>query len=605
MQAESFQELIEKGVKPDGHPAGIQVFLYYWTQLFGSSAWVVKLPFTLFGLASVYLIYLIGKRWFNETAGLLSAAFIASIQYTVMYSQIARPYISGLFFSLLMVYYLTRLIQTPDKHVYRNLLMFVVAASLCTYNHHFSLLFAAIAGISGIFLIPKRIRTHYFLAGLVIVLLYLPHLNIFLHQLKAGGVEGWLAKPGNDFLLQYLYYTFNYSWLSIGVTSIIVLYGLLQLRQHSIKLKLIFLALAWFMIPFLTGFFYSRYVNAVLQFSVLIFSFPFLLLFLFGFIKKQTKTINLVLVAIILIANTTSLVFGREHYDIFYDSIYKKVLTDYDVIKPEKKAQTLVIIDSDREITDFYLNELDIDTNITLFNERFKTISSLKSYLEKASNTHEQLYFGCLVSIPANVIPLIQDYYPCKAVENYYFKGQTYVFRQSCNRSDSLITNLTFNSPLPDGWQSIDKKLILPAKGNPDEFLYSMPEDKVWGPSYSVPADEVIHNSNNFLDVSVDARSMAHMSGIKLVAELKNKGSEKALYWGATDFSDFDVSCDSCKSWQRIHHSVKLSDARLKGDELLLKVYIWNKSRKAIDLNNVTIRLREGNPRVYGLIEKL
>ena len=39
----SFSELIDQGVKVDGHPAGIQVFLYYWTKLAGKSEVWVKL----------------------------------------------------------------------------------------------------------------------------------------------------------------------------------------------------------------------------------------------------------------------------------------------------------------------------------------------------------------------------------------------------------------------------------------------------------------------------------------------------------------------------------------------------------------------------------
>jgi uncharacterized membrane protein len=153
-QFDSFLELIQKGVKEtDTHPPGIQVFLYYWVKLFGTSEWVVKLPFTLCGLLSVALIYLIAKKWYNETVGLISAAFLASIQYTIMYSQIERPYVSGLFFSLAMVYFWTQLIQNPEKHFYRNSIFYILFSSLCAYNHHFSLLFTAIVGLTGLFLI--------------------------------------------------------------------------------------------------------------------------------------------------------------------------------------------------------------------------------------------------------------------------------------------------------------------------------------------------------------------------------------------------------------------------------------------------------------------
>ncbi len=53
----NFHELIEKGVKTDTHPAGVQVFMNYWILLFGEAPWVVKLPFTLMGLAAVFIVY--------------------------------------------------------------------------------------------------------------------------------------------------------------------------------------------------------------------------------------------------------------------------------------------------------------------------------------------------------------------------------------------------------------------------------------------------------------------------------------------------------------------------------------------------------------------
>jgi len=101
----TFHDLIERGVKVDGHPAGVQVFLYYWTKWFGYSELVVKLPFIILGILSVWLVYKIFTEWVNQTVGLIAAAFVATLQYPVAYSQIARPYISGLFLSLLMVFF--------------------------------------------------------------------------------------------------------------------------------------------------------------------------------------------------------------------------------------------------------------------------------------------------------------------------------------------------------------------------------------------------------------------------------------------------------------------------------------------------------------------
>ena len=70
LKFDNFHDLIQYGVKEgDSHPAGVQVFLYYWTKLVGWNELWVKLPFALMGIASVYLIYLIGRQWFNRKVG--------------------------------------------------------------------------------------------------------------------------------------------------------------------------------------------------------------------------------------------------------------------------------------------------------------------------------------------------------------------------------------------------------------------------------------------------------------------------------------------------------------------------------------------------------
>ena len=119
---DNFSDLIRFGVvERDSHPAGIQIFLYYWSGLFGESEQLVKLPFLLAGMASVWIIYRIGELWFGRTPGILTAAFIGSLQLFVMYSQIARPYVSGLFFTLVMVYCWSKYFFTKPNLACMNL----------------------------------------------------------------------------------------------------------------------------------------------------------------------------------------------------------------------------------------------------------------------------------------------------------------------------------------------------------------------------------------------------------------------------------------------------------------------------------------------------
>ena len=55
----------------------------------------------------------------------------------------------------------------------------LISAALCCYNHHFSLFFAAIVGITGLFFLKKAQVKPYLLSGVLILVLYLPHLPIF------------------------------------------------------------------------------------------------------------------------------------------------------------------------------------------------------------------------------------------------------------------------------------------------------------------------------------------------------------------------------------------------------------------------------------------
>jgi hypothetical protein len=601
LKFDNFSELIEKGVKIDGHPAGIQVFLYYWTGLFGYKEWVVKLPFAIFGIASVFLIYQIGKKWFNETVGLLSAAFIASIQFTIMYSQIARPYISGMFFSLLMIYYWSNLMMSPDKNFNRNSFLFIVSAALCAYNHHFSLLFAVIVSISGLFFIEKKYLIKYLLCGLMIFIAYTPHLNIFFYQLKVGGVEGWLGKPENDFLIEFVYYIFNYSIFVVILTLGILLYGLFYLKKGTVNVKLILLAFVWFILPFLIGFYYSRNVSAVLQYSVLIFSFPLLFFVLFGIIKNQTPHKNFIFVLAILLTNTLALIYNRSHYDLFYKSVYKEILTDYMDIKREK-GNTLYLIDSNKKISDYYISKLAIDTTFIDYSN-YQNISEFKYFLENEIGKHDKLFFGCLSSVPNNVIPLIQDYFPTIEIQKNYFGGTSYLFSKTNNDKEDIISFLNFESDLPEGWESVDLEDVFLADDYTRGNVYQLNEDAEWGPKFVVRLDEILKNKNNFIDISVKVKAKGAIDELVLVGLLESNGQN--IYWGGTELKEFSLLQLENSDWISLHHSIKLSDIHIKHNDILVKIFIWNKGRNNFLIDNFKISLRKGNPIIYGLYHSI
>jgi 4-amino-4-deoxy-L-arabinose transferase-like glycosyltransferase len=597
----SFSELIEKGVKTDGHPAGIQVFLYYWTKLFGYSEWIVKLPFIISGILSVLLIYLIAKDWYNETVALISASFLASIEYSIVYSQIARPYTSGLMFSLLMVLFWTKIILFPQKRFYTNSVFFIIAASLCTYNHHFSLLFTAIVGISGLFYIQRQYLLKYAICGILIFILYIPHINIFLYQLNVGGVGGWLGKPHNNYFLDYIYYIFNYSLVSIALAISLVLFSLLKIKRGDVNFRYLALFACWFALPLLIGFFYSKFISSVLNNSVLIFSFPFLLFVLFGQIKPMKTSINLLIVLTILSANIYALINERHYYTIFYNSPYQQILVDQQ--KAVKSYPDMVsIIDSHEKISQYYIKKFHYDSSFLWYNS-FPSQKDLIAYLEKQSQTSKYLFFGCLSYNDPLTVPIIQDYYPTIKLQKNYGGGTTYIFSRENPKESNIIDCEDFESEEKKHWSSIEKNKFVDTICFSGKRAYFIDSKTEWSPMYTRPLDEIMKNKNNFIDISVQVYLTDQSDDIILIASLESKG--KNVYWGGSPLDNFVTNNQSKNGrWISIHHSIKLSDAYLNYRDIQLNAYIWNKGKHNFVIDDFTIKLRTGNPVIYGLGEK-
>ncbi|PHR47020.1 MAG: hypothetical protein COA32_08845 [Fluviicola sp.] len=585
LQFDNFSELIANGVRIDGHPAGIHVFLYYWTALFGQAEWAVKLPFILFGIVSIWFVFKIGKLWKNETVGLIAGSFMAVSQFTVMYSLIARPYISGLFFSLLMVFFWSKLVLHPTKRFYRNLAGFVLGASLCTYNHHFSMLFAVIVGLSGLFLIERKFLLRYILAGLAVFILYLPHLEILLYQMKMGGVEGWLAKPSNDFLWRFIQFMFNYSWWFLSLTLVLIVYGFWKgKRKVEVKTYLIFGA--FFLIPFFVGFFYSKYVNAVLQFSVLIFSAPYLYFLIFGHLKTQKFQKNVVIVLSVLTFGIVSLVFERQHYKLFYENYYRYSLLDYEKFLPEEE-QVPMVIDARQDIVEYYAKEQEFTKEFIWYSD-FQSKNEFVKFLEDNTKEKNFFYLSLDVASDPSIIPLVQNYYPNIVKLENYFNGTNYLFSAkevaSPIENRELISEIDFSGEINIGWSGFTNDFI---KNQTLIFDKSVE----WGPVFERDIKLIVKSKNDFVDVVVSFGNNDDIEDVMLVMEITNDNEEN--HWTG-------VPLTKLEGISNIFGSLKLADIKtpLNGK---LKVYVWNKSKESFSIESIKIFWRKGNPFIYGL----
>lgn len=279
-----FSEMIEKGVRSnDMHPMGVQSFLWFWTGLFGITVEAVRFPFVIAGIASVFLLYQAGSLVFGKAPALMAATMLSLLHFPVLYSQLARPYSPGLFFSLLTFYGWARIFFRDKEWSWMSAMIFIVGGVGCMYSHYFSFLLAGVIGLAGIFLLKKYQVVNYMISGILMFIAYIPNFSVFISQVSIGGLggpEGWLGKPSSDAIWKYLVYGMNNSLsliLFIFVFSACCIFFFrprpVWTRSHSLMLLL-------FLVPVLVAYFYSVYFNPVFQFSVLLFNYPFLLLLL-------------------------------------------------------------------------------------------------------------------------------------------------------------------------------------------------------------------------------------------------------------------------------------------------------------------------------------
>jgi mannosyltransferase len=101
-------------------------------QVFGDTAWALRLPAVLFGIGSIWSIYLLGREVAGEREGLLSAALLGFSYQHIWFSQNARGYSGLLFWTILSSWLLLRALRGGKPVLW---LLYAIAAALGVYTH--------------------------------------------------------------------------------------------------------------------------------------------------------------------------------------------------------------------------------------------------------------------------------------------------------------------------------------------------------------------------------------------------------------------------------------------------------------------------------------
>lgn len=595
----SFSQLIEEGVLVDFHPAGVQVFLHYYGSLFGFTEWILKLPFTLMGIGSIFLVYKIAKEWFNARTGLLAAAFISCTQYFVFYSQIARPYSAGLFFGLLALLYWKRFLFDGDKASIKNFILWIVFAALCAYIHYYLLLSLLIMSLIGLLMVPRSRRALYVLSGFAIGILYLPHLKIFLSQIKKGGVGSWLGTPDSSFISDYTNYVFQFNPYFITSAIVLVLAGLILSGK---TLKFWWASLFFFGLSFSAGYFYSVYINPILQFSGLIFSFPFILMATLSLISYR-KWLFYLGFASILGFGTYGLIKERQHYSIFYESAYEQIVLELKKVNENDELRTIAILDDRRDIIEYYLNKHQVESQGIIFTDGQFDINIIANILR--NRKADQLVLGSFASSQPEIVKMAQHYYPNLLTRKSYFLGEFYHFNREKDKSGfeeylDWEDRMPFASNVASLWKKAETKWFKTDSFN--RVYLNINNENRFNPGITIDSpQQYIHSSNAVFDLEMQVSREFDQTGAHLAFSVQQK--DEVIFWKSIPLDGIHVN--SKDGLGKYFLSIVLSEKILKKEDLSIKSFLLNDEAQPLKLYSTKASFRKGNPKLYSLFTRV
>ncbi len=590
-----FRDLVSQGFYVDGHPGGIQVFLYYWVKAVGSSEFAVRLPFAVAGILAVYVAYRLGKTWFHATAGLLAALMVAVLQFPLLYSQIARPYVTGLLFVLMTAWFWTRMIVDYETMGRRSkgftIAGYILSTTLCMYNHYFSFLMAGIIGLTGLFFIRRTNRIPYLVSGAISILLFLPHLPITLNHLRIGGVGLWLGKPSYGFLFTHIFYIFNESWYLLTLVLGIVAWMVWKQRRTMHFTKFQVITLVWFLLPMVTGFIYSRMVNPVLQHSVLIFSFPFLLYFLFSFAEKGFSRSTQVIFILLFVAALVTLLAEKKYYRTQHFGEFRDIahqVATWDRAYGAENITRAINVNNPWYI-DFYLKR---EGSLAAFaqyeNRGGKDLLDLKHIAGQC--TTSRFVYAWTKPTLTETEDIVREKFPY-VVEKHIYGALSAVGLYSREAPATPYPEPEPVLVVRNGFEQADRWKADPghldtARVFSGSCSYRLDDQTAYSPAFDTIFYKISDKTVRSIKISLWGLMPAGQGKIPIVIAVDDTRGQN-YSWASMNMENFlDPSV-----WGKAYFNYDLPRIRSSGDRL--KIYIWNPDKCEFNIDEMEIRFYE------------
>ena len=366
----SFSQILNQFSPGDFHPPFYYFLLKIWVTVFGVSEVGARSLSIIVGLATIFVVYLIGKAIKNRKVGLLSAALLATSGLHVYYSQEARMYILSTFLVTLLVYLFLKLQKEAKNWQWILFSLTLAANSLTDYLPNLIILvfwFYALIVKKNASWWKKFILSH-----LVLVFAWAFWFPTFLIQLGAGLTVKVNAPPWWDvlgrttlkqvFLIPVKFMIGRISFVNKKIYALVVgifaaFFGFLIAKstKHFKEAKIIWI---WFFIPIVISALMGLRLS-VFSYFRLIFVLPaFYLIIALGLINLRKKWF-IPAVVFVLAVNflTTSIYLFTPR---FYKEDWRGMVSFVEKESVGKNTITLFVADSQMEAYKYYSKDAKI-----------------------------------------------------------------------------------------------------------------------------------------------------------------------------------------------------------------------------------------------------
>ena len=315
----SVKELLTIFSPGDFHPPLYYLLLKVWISIFGTSEIVARSLSVLFGIATIPILYLIGKKLFGHATGLVAAFFLATAPLHIYYSQEARMYVPTTFFATTAVFFFLSILQ--EKRVRNSLWVgFITSSAFLIYIDYLPILLFGFFAVHLLFVEKKKLiilGKEWIVSLISVAVLFFPWIPTLFFQLQTGllvkvNAPEWWKVLGRTSVKELLLVPVKFTIGRISsydkifyVSSLVlpsILFGLLFLRSLTFWNKTKFVWI-WLIIPIVIAALLGIWLSVFSYFRLLFVLPAFYLLLAASSLSIKKDFLRIVAVSGVIIVN--------------------------------------------------------------------------------------------------------------------------------------------------------------------------------------------------------------------------------------------------------------------------------------------------------------